>query len=311
MYYVRHYCIHRYQNRGLEKILEEKYRIKCDLTFYPQSGWYTLIFDVPENHPQMAELEALLPEETPTGEDLDSDEESTFILCWAEYSEADRMNAEWLEVLSTFMNVIPVEELIDGEEKRNYKETCFLRFSEREHYPIYAHSVLMDPCVVSRPVKWRNKYFCSMDTDQSVLFCSEEARRILTENHVTGIEFQPVIKKSTRAPREDLYRLQSSYTISDKALLPLNNMESSLCPVCGQQRLRSLGQKSRYGVWKDSIDKNIDFCTTPPMFHFESGYNVFLISQRLYRILKENKMTRSLIFTPLETVDPADPNRGS
>ena len=299
MHYNRHYIIYLFDKQNIDRILADEYKINVAVEFSPYTNLYDMVFDIPENHPQFDELEKLLsPENLPCDKVMGKYKESRMILYSAIYSEKERLSAEWLEIASSFMRVQEFSE--------SYRGECF-KLEHTDGFKEYYHSIFEGPFVASG-IKWRQKFFASTETDQELLFCSEDAKNILTQNNIVGIEYDPVFKKSGEQ-REDIYRIGSKHIIPEEAIVGLENTINLNCPVCGMKMI-TLEECSRYGIKGGILDKNIDFYNTMPMIAHSIASGIrdlrgdvkTIISQRLYRIIKENKMDRALIFTPLETV---------
>ena len=166
-----------------------------------------------------------------------------------------------------------------------------------------------EPYVIRSPIKWGRSAFVSAYCHGERLFCNDATRAIFEKQNVTGVRFAHVLKKSTGQPMSDIYQLDFTHTISDGTVVAIERMEDYVCQKCGMHMLRFWDGRSRYGLRSGVLDENIDFWQTQPMFlgrpstEAVRGQRRLIISQRLYRFLVENKLTRGFAFTPLDIVD--------
>lgn len=300
MYYIRHYSIDP-MDTELKRILDEQYHISCSV-FLDR----VMIFDVPENHPQIEELDKILPLSTPDEllqELLRSkkyDNPTVSISYHPQYLEEECLTAKWLSVRSIFDKVDPVNcETINTCQ-------CYV-CTNKWGIPMGRHTIQAEPYVIKKDIKWRRHCFASPTINMFRLFCNDTAKTVLTAEGMTGIQFESVFKKSTGLPAEDIYQLKAVYTIANGGIVPLANMEMFVCEQCRMKMLYS-HMRGRYGIIPGSVSDAVDFYETLPMFlgpvagEELSATSQYIISQRMHQVLQKNKMDRGLVFVPLDEV---------
>ncbi|MBO5870528.1 MAG: hypothetical protein J6Q89_07260 [Clostridia bacterium] len=314
MYYIRHYIIENCKHHELKAVLEEKYNISCCVSTYPFSNTdnYKLIFDLPENHPDFEEILTIIPniisneeynrllEECIRTRTIMSEEITQIVLYIPVYSDEELYNAEWVSVRCANSKI---EDDFNGYEK--YYSDCKI-WAEKQNSFAWCHRRLKrEPFHINHVPKWRNKSFMSYLYSEAVLFCSARVKNILEKSDFAGIEFLPVYKKSGNEPLDDIYQLKSKFEIPNETIAVESDMDVIVCENCGMKKLAYKQTRGRYGILKNSISKDIDFYETSPMFlassdePFEAHHDL-IISQRLYRFIKDNHMDTGLFFEVIE-----------
>jgi hypothetical protein len=302
MYYIRRFWVYPYNDK-LKKVLESEYNIACTVfKDYETEKEKSFVFDVSDLHPKIEELNKLLPPETPyeeLGKDLGSDSILVSICPNKHFAESEFLSAKWLLARNSTSKVIPANcETIDRCE-------CFVGLN-KIGIPYGRHMVQNEPYVIKSPIKWGRSAFVSAMYHEERLFCNSSIRAILTAEQITGIEFDPVYKKATMKPMEDIYQLKYTHTVPDGAIVSFVGMEGYVCDQCGMHMLRQSMEKNSFALKHDFIDESIDIWETQSMFLGEKsmppvdGHRELIISQKFYRFLKENKFDRGFHFEPLE-----------
>lgn len=309
MYYIRHYIIFPAKEFSLCKTLEEDFNIRCDIKerlFL--DGEFSYSFDVPENHPMIDRLDQILPKETPARDIKDiasSDSEDTvLIVYYPVYSEEDYCNAKWLGIRSCFSK-------IRAENPKDvYRWECMVEKPEWKN-PIWRHRRNNESYIIKSPIKWKtNAIACSLDN--TVLFCNDRARKIFEAENLVGLKYIPVIHKASGEPMANIYQLGSCYTTLDTAIAADQDSTSIVCDQCGMHMIVMNSTKATYGVLEGSLSDDVDFYQTPPMIAgitskgVAGGHSEFIISQRMYQVMRANKIDRNVIFIPIETKKAGD-----
>lgn len=310
MYYNRHYIITFCRDKKLLQLLENEFGIPC--IFHDHVA--RVIFDIPENHPRMDELEQLLPKETPlkisnfTKEQiskwlltpLNKNEVQVSISYSAVYSEEDRRTAPWLDVRS-------VSGKVKSPDGFRYGRQCIL--PGRPPHRDAVHRAQDRPFEIAPPVKWgRNSIACSEWCDR-MLFCNKCAKRILTAENLNGLQFDPVHSEKTKSLVPDVFQISSSFTSPDDSFVGISHIENHVCEFCGMKMLIPQNERARYAIREGKLDQSVDIYKTLPLFlprcgdmEPVHGTSHIIISQRFYRVLADNQMDHALEFTPLNEV---------
>ena len=267
----------------LEKLLEE-YQIKYTRSEEElrDKGIDWLTYTVSERHPHFDLLTERLKRFTHVS-----------VLEFVHYSEKERLDAEWLTVRAT-----------SGKVELRREEETFVCSGEYDNGKKARHRRLTGaPFYVAAPLRHSGlqDFFYSYEASDYHIFCTERARQVL-ESAGAEIRFAEVLRASTGAPVGDLNYMAFQNPLPAEAVVPDNCPEQYVCPCCGVRTyfppLYPLKVKKRY------LDGCSTACRTAEMFSFGGNITVPIpmISQSLYRVLKENALLRGLDVEPVELV---------
>lgn len=257
-------------------------------------------FDVDESDPSAQEIQANLPECTPSNGIQQKGNASDQIVTtqfFPKYTEQERSDAKWLRIRGTTTKIDPANT------EDVSRATCVYGQS-RWGVEVGHHKVQAKPIEIKRMFKWGNSQFFSESITTEGLFCDDRAVSIMEHAGLQGLQYGPVLKWRTSVPIPNVHQILPKYVIPNGAFASVRDMEPYTCEMCGMQMLRISGQKYLYAVRDSYLDPNVDFYQTLPIFidyssKYSGGKVHYIISQRTYRVLKENKMCRGVEFTPL------------
>lgn len=303
MHYIRHYSIYPCDHI-LRKQLET-YGVACTVLNNPSTKQDTyLIFDLDESDPTFEELLKLIPDITPDdvlNEIVRRKDPApvTTALFFPSYTEEERQNTKWLQIRPMTTKVDPVND------ERLCKVTCIFG-RNRFNVDLGRHKEQANPYEIKRPVKWGNsQFFSAALIGASSLFCDDRAKIIMDNAKLRGLRYGPVLKWKAGTIIPNIHQILPDHVIPDGAFVPIRDMVDYRCDMCGMQMLRVTGPCSLYGIRDCCMDPEIDFYQTLPLFlgkqRDEPVFAIphYIISQRAYQVLRENKMCRGVEFTPL------------
>jgi hypothetical protein len=301
LHYIRHYNILNAEDTSLADILSTKFNISCENIRLTHTGErYSFIFEVPENHPRFDEIECILPKVCLNDSDYDAsniESQKVYVIYYPVYSEDEYNVAKWLSVRSSFSKIIP------RDENAVIQYSCYLGDGKLSNANAM-HRSIIDSLLVKKFSSWGKRSFASLSYDESELFCNKQTRDVLIEANINGIKF--VSTYSNGIECNDIYRMHSDLYVPNTAIVSESDMEICSCPICNMSMLAYNNTRGTYAIKGCLLDDNVDFYKTPPMFlsaaNKGGGFSQTIISQKLYRYIKDNKMDRALYFTPLSTV---------
>ena len=209
------------------------------------------------------------------------------------YSEQERLNAEWLTIRAFSTKVVLCRE-----------EETFVCSGIYENGNKAHHRRLSGkPFYVAKPIRHSTLqgFFCSYEVSDYHIFCTERAKQAL-ESNGAEISFEEVLCDSTGAPAGDLYYMAFQNLLPAEAVLPDNCPEQYVCPCCG--RITYFPPMYPLKMKRDYLTACRTACRTAEMFSYGGNFTVSLplISQSMYRVLKEQKLLRGLDICPVEVV---------
>ena len=247
-----------------------------------QYGFDVLVYTLSERHPQFQLLSKRLKGLSQAS-----------VLESVHYSEKERMDAEWLTVRAISAKM----------ELRREEETFACRGYYRDGDMAHHRELTGAPFYVSGPLRHgcRQNFFCSDAASDYHIFCTERAKQIL-ESADAEICFAEVLRASTGEPVGDLYYMAFQNPLPAEAVVPDNCPEQYVCSCCGVRTY--FPPMYPLKVRRSSLDGCRNACRTAEMFSFGGNlaFPIPLISQSLYRALKENALLRGLEIEPVEVV---------
>lgn len=297
MHYIWHYNIMGVRALDLKQKLETSYGIHCEETYNIEKTTLVAIhFDIEETHPHFQKIVQFISA-SDWGERYNSEFNKNPTCYFPVYSDEEFLSAKWLAIRSSFSKVLL--EALEG----HHTPTCIFG-KDKWGYDLGRHIINEGSYTLKSPIKWNRNHFAS--EDEHTLFCDDLARAVLEKNDISGIRFRPVKKSSTGLPMENIHHLTHTFTVPNGCIVGLRYTEEYVCPQCGMNMILKTDPRYRWALRAGSIPEELDYCRTLPMFTFaeykHSAHDYPLVSQKLYRLLKEYSLDRSLWFEPIDVV---------
>lgn len=242
------------------------------------------VLDIFEDHPHWKELSFYVKQY-----DL-------FCTSQTLFSKEDLDTAEWMIVWSRWRCGYPQPE---GEfTSKNYT---------------YDHTQRCDNCGfgefqiapfrIKKAPKWGQRNFTELFWIDDELFLSEKAKRTIEDMSIPGISFEDVFSKSGAEKLEGVYQLVVSNILPAGLIEEQSALKKTeICPICGQKRHLNNGRGM--DTYRKEIFINApDIVKTGDIFGAEfNSIRRIIVSQRVYKILLENKLDKDLGFEPIKLV---------
>ena len=277
----RYYCTEYDEN--LYNILV-KNNIKVKISEYNNIRKETwMSFTVYENGQGWDEYEPLLP--------------TKINLIDYEYTEKEMNESKWFYVRSRCMK-------LDNYNENTFEYSCIKEYEvDGEKIRVAYHELQVEPFAF-KPIKWndRNHIYSAYEGSYHIMFCDDVVKELMINNNVNGIKFDKVLwaKKNIELPNAN--QITTDNIIPDEALV-IEGFEKGYvsikkCPICG--RITYLPNNGFIlGAKKDYLDEKVDIYRTNYLFGMARGLPRYVISKKVYKLLKDAKMTRNLEIRPL------------
>lgn len=298
MVFIKRYAISSKMRSEVFEFLNE-YEIKYE--YHPLGN--TIIVLIEETDPRRAELDAFLEEfhENVIKKKLPTSgirHGSFFVSYKKKYSKKEMNEAEWFWFRSLNKKIEPIN-YFDF-----YEHRCEF---QKPNGKMHCRHIVQTGLYQTRPkIKiGKNKAFISvLFCNGNELFCEDSARKLIEKSNLKGFRFDPILNVKTKEPLEGYYQIRSPYVLPDGCITaPL--IGSYVCPECG---ITVLGNTEGSGCYdkelfpckKEFFDPSVDLYETLPIFEYGWGGDIrYIVSRRVYELLKENKMDRALEFIPV------------
>lgn len=214
-------------------------------------------------------------------------------IVFAEYSSADYLKAKLLWMT-------PKKQCIEIMNEENaYRYSCewttILGGTRIMHEEQIAEFVIeKEPSMKTQTAFWcESTGFAEIFTDYRVL-------EMVKNNSLMGIEFNKVLLRNG-SYSEKLFQLSTQNILERECVCSGYGEKIEVCPICGKEQYCI---NSAYQLHLDfsKIKKQSDLYITEKMFGEGISYPIYIISQKFYQLLKENKLAGNVTFSPVEDV---------
>lgn len=199
-----------------------------------------------------------------------------------------------------FLMMRPKRQSIDIENEDAFRYTC--EWTSRLGEKVFQHEEQVKEAVVKKvpSMKKRNAFWCE-STGFSVIFADKRIRKLAEENSLSGVEFKNVFLKNGTCS-DDLFQMTSSNILKKEDIVWGYGEKIEKCPMCGKE------QYVIDYVWQlhldfSKIEKQSDMYVTERIFGEGFAEPIYVISQKFYRLLVENKLDKNITFSPVVNVD--------
>ena len=225
--------------------------------------------------------------------DLVSFAKNGLFIEFAEYSKEEIESASWLIMKSR------CGKISTSNDNYTFKYDCpWEKDHERFDHQTQIREYIFDKKIVWKP---KNNFYSDDSGDYSTIFCSEYARRIISEN-VNGIGFRNVLRKSTMKPRDDIFQLTFRDRLPHEALILPENIITITCKNCCKTQYR-FTQANNFSIKVRSayLERKTDAYITEDLFGEGFGYRLIIVSSKVYKVIADMK-ERNIVFIPIELV---------
>ena len=215
-------------------------------------------------------------------------------LVFAEYTASEYANAPLLMIW-------PKRQVIDIEnEEEAYEWSCTWMSGKIEKAK---HAKPKSPFVIKKEpsMKSTTAFWCE-STGFAEVFADHRVVEMVKENSLVGVDFQQVILKKGGVS-DKLFQMSSNNILTTEDAICLGYGEKRVvCHVCGKEQY-SIDNTYQVHVDFSKVPIKSDLYMTERIFGEGIAYPLYLISQRFYRLLKENKIAGGITFVPVVKID--------
>ena len=244
-----------------------------------------IIFDMYEDDPHWQVI-------GPAAEQIDALCLSTTI-----FTKQELKDAAWLRVRSKWHNGYPQPESAHG-----YRE---ITYDASQLCPeCGAGLVQKDSFRLTKAPKWGTRHFFSLNWVSDVLFADDTARTMLEGSSLTGFRFLPAKNKRGTEVLPDVHQIFTETETKPGVVTGGRDIdEVYTCAVCGRTKCHPTGI-GMHVFRREALEGMPDICRTHEEWGWGKGADrLILISQRMYRLIVDNRLERSLVFEPIQLID--------
>lgn len=211
----------------------------------------------------------------------------------AYYSEKDLSVAPLLEIRpkSITMCIENVDESFRYDCQWSYMADRFKMHKAHHKEQIGTIMITKEPPVTTKTVFW------GPDDGGQIIFADKRVADLVQRENLKGMLFQDVLLKN-RKPSERIFQLLAEHIIElDNIVLGKGEKEET-CRMCGKKQY-VLSNIYQLHLHDDPIYREKDFFSTERIFGEGIAQPIYIISQRFYQLLKQNKFTAQVNFIPV------------
>lgn len=201
------------------------------------------------------------------------------------YSKKEMMEAELLTINPKFPKVEINEDFA-------FEDSC--TYVDRWGMTRVHHRKQVSFAVINKEPVWR-KAFYTEDSGSSQIFTNKSVCDLIQDHSLSGINFQPVLLKNGKVC-ENTFQLTAKHIIEKSSIMLGYGERIEKCPFCGKEQYVI---NNKYQLHLTGIDRGSDFYETVYIFGGGIPGPIYIISQRFYRLLIENKLDKSLVIEPV------------
>ena len=170
-----------------------------------------------------------------------------------------------------------------GVEKVNHKEQ------------IDNFSIRKEPSTKTSTVFWAE------DTGFAELFVDKRVYELVREHSLQGITFKNVMNKKG-IYSENIFQMKSSNIIARDLIEMGHGERKVVCHICGKEQF-FINNIYQLHLDFSKLEIQSDLYMTERMWGEGIGYPLYIISQRFYQLLKQNKLVGGITVSPVVEVN--------
>ena len=261
------------------------YVLRSNIPFEQVDDTDFIVFDIFEDDPHWPSIQAFL--------EADGDRAIATTI----FTKQELRDAEWLRVRSKWHNGYPQPESAFGYREITYDPSLFCR-------ECGAGLVQQDSFRLTKAPKWGTRHFFSLNWVFDELFVDDTARSILESSGLTGFHFLPAKNKRGTEEFPGVHQLFIETETKPGVVTGGRDIdEVYTCAVCGRTKCHPTGI-GMHVFRQEALDGMPDICRTCEEWGWGKGADrLILISQRMYRLIVDNHLERSLVFEPIQLID--------
>ncbi len=220
-----------------------------------------------------------------------------FCLSETHFTKQELKEAEWLTVRSKWHNGYPQPESAFGYLSITYDDAQLCR-------ECGASRVQKDSFRLTKAPKWGTRHFFSLNWVFDELFVDDAARSILESSGLTGFHFLPVKNKRGTEELPAVHQLAIEMLTQPGIVTGGRDIDNVYtCAACGRVKHHPTGI-GMHSFRREALKGMPDICRTHEDWGWGHGADrLILISQRMYRLITDNRLERSLVFQPIQLID--------
>jgi len=211
-------------------------------------------------------------------------------LIFVEYNNKELNDADFLRIVPTSQKVKIIN-----------KEECFGSLCQIEdQFGIIRtyHEEQMGKIKIKNVPKGSSLY--SPDTGFSHIFADSNFYNMVKKNDIKGIKFNSVGTKTTETCKGFYQLLTDNIIKFDDVKLEIGmNVKIENCSICKKKRIVPIDETYQLSLKIKKSDLTEDFYATEDVFGEGIPERYYIISQKLYKLIRKEKLDKNIRFVPI------------
>jgi hypothetical protein len=217
------------------------------------------------------------------------------LLCLSEtvFSKNELSSAQWLTVRSQWRNEYPQPENAFAYERITYTNESHCR-------ECGAGLVQSNPFRIKKAPKWGNRHFMMLNWVEDELFTDQAVKTLFSESHVSGITFTDVHNSKGELTFPEIQQMVITGLLPPAISLNGQSIDKVFtCAQCGTLKYHPTGI-GMHSFRREAFENAPDIVKTSEVYGWGHGASrLILVNQKVYRLIIQNKLDRSLVFEPV------------
>ena len=212
---------------------------------------------------------------------------------YAHYSDKDLSSAELLTMRpkSTKMCIENIDESFRYSCRWSYLADRFEMHKANHKEQIGPIMIKKEPSASTRTAFW------GPDDGGTIIFADKKVERLIHKEKLEGIFFKDVLLKN-RTPSNRVIQMLAEHTVHHSDIVWGRGEKVIVCEMCGKKQY-SLPDAYELHLYDSSIYREKDFFSTERIWGDGIAQPIYIVSQKFYQLLKGNKLTAQVEFTPV------------
>ena len=209
---------------------------------------------------------------------------------WTKYSSKELETSQWLSLLPhrTCVDILNYDEAMLYYCTKTKYATGWNHIHNQEQIDLFRIRTL--------PKRTKAAFYTG-DSGFEILFCDDRVYDLVQESGLKGVCFKTVLSKTGKV-HDRFFQVTSNEVIKREQIVLGRGERFSECPYCGSRQIIE-DNRSLLIIRKEAIDNQRDFYMTESIFGEGVAHPLYLLSNRFYKLLKENKLLFSSTVKPV------------
>ena len=210
-----------------------------------------------------------------------------------EFSKEELKNAEWLYMRSQWRFGYP-----QPEDDFGYKNITYTRNNCCD--ACGCGLIQKKPFLIKKTPNWGRRCIGELDWVSDAMFVNERAKSVFEMEKISGISFWEVMNKTGSEPLWGIYQLKIETELENGLISEGRRVRERVrCEDCGTIKNLTNGA-GVFKFQKQIFDNKPDIVLSGDWFGADKyATKIILVKQRVYQMLVEHKLDKSLVFEPI------------